>query len=175
MLLFVISNTRCQEFFSNIFFRKQESSVLEGYLGICTLSKNHNHEIHCADAYRHKDVSKATNEKLRQLFAIGHSPSSAWDSLQADLFESCTHDEYIRKSADQATCPDISYCFRQVVILSQSVVQCQTSLFVVQHILHSSWAYSQLGTEHTQTRLYLYVYYANMYALPHRNHMLSTN
>lgn len=41
MLLFVISNTRCQEFFSNIFFRKPESFVLEGYLGICTLSKNH--------------------------------------------------------------------------------------------------------------------------------------
>ena len=63
MLLFVISNTRCQEFFSNIFFRKPESTVLEVYLGICTMSKNHNHEIHCADAYRHKDVSKATYEK----------------------------------------------------------------------------------------------------------------
>ncbi|PIK60343.1 hypothetical protein BSL78_02712 [Apostichopus japonicus] len=79
---------------------------------VVTLKWNHNHEITSADTFRKRDVSDATREKLLELFSAGHSPSSAIDTLKYDLQMENNDEDYLRLSADKATCPDLQYCFR---------------------------------------------------------------
>ncbi|XP_071854151.1 uncharacterized protein [Apostichopus japonicus] len=79
---------------------------------VVNLKWNHNHEITSADTFRKRDVSDATREKLLELFSAGHSPSSAIDTLKYDLQMENNDEDYLRLSADKATCPDLQYCFR---------------------------------------------------------------
>ncbi|XP_056150733.1 uncharacterized protein LOC130125243 [Lampris incognitus] len=81
------------------------------YPTIVDISNIHNHNIHVADAVRHRDVGSVAVEKLTKLFEAGHSPSSALDVLKYDL-QVEYGDDYIYTSADRSICPDLQFCYR---------------------------------------------------------------
>jgi hypothetical protein len=53
---------------------------------------------------------------LRALFEKGHSPASALSSLKMDLQTEYGPD-YVLKAGDRATCPDLQFCHRYVMII----------------------------------------------------------
>ena len=65
----------------------------------------------CAEALKYRDVSKETEDKLRDLFGKKYGPTAALETLKYDL--QLKHDQdYIKVAADRAMCPDIGYCCR---------------------------------------------------------------
>ncbi|XP_072050227.1 uncharacterized protein [Amphiura filiformis] len=78
---------------------------------VVSFKYQHNHNILCADALKHRDVSKETEEKLRGLFFRKYGPTAALETLKYDL--QVKHgDDYFRVAADRSICPDIQYCCR---------------------------------------------------------------
>ena len=76
-----------------------------------TLNFLHNHPLDCADALRHRDVSDATTQKFKQLYEVGHSPSSALEVHKYDL--QCQHgDRNAYVAADRSRVPDLQWCYR---------------------------------------------------------------
>ena len=63
----------------------------------------------------YRDVAAETINKLQTLFENGHSPSSAFTTLKYDLQEEMG-DSYVFAAADHSICPDLSFCFRQVIV-----------------------------------------------------------
>lgn len=92
--------------------RSTEEFIVKGYLGSCTFSHQHNHSPDSADSVRHRAVSAAVDESLRKLYEAGHSPGSALDFIQSEIYDNSTNEEYLVKSADRALCPDIGYFYR---------------------------------------------------------------
>lgn len=76
-----------------------------------TFSGRHNHPLNSADTLRRRDVSPQVRDKFLQLFAAGHSPSSALETHKCDL-QMDDEDKYITQAADRSICPDIQWCFR---------------------------------------------------------------
>lgn len=71
----------------------------------------HNHDIRCADALKHRDVSTETTQKLTDLFHRKYGPTAAWEALRYQL--RVEHgDNYDKVAADRAIFPDIQYCCR---------------------------------------------------------------
>ncbi|XP_030848153.1 uncharacterized protein LOC115926838 [Strongylocentrotus purpuratus] len=94
--------------------RSKNPHITAGLLFTVTLRFEHNHPLSCANAVRRKDVSEATVAKLKTLFENGHSPSSALDTMKHDLQE--VHgDQYVFVSTDRSICPDLHFCYRQVI------------------------------------------------------------
>ena len=56
-------------------------------------------------------MSKAREENLKELFANGHSPSSALEAIKMDL-QIADGENYVFTAADRAKCPDVSFCYR---------------------------------------------------------------
>ena len=76
-----------------------------------TLNFNHNHELTCSDALRHRDVSDDTRDKLLYLFKRDYRPADALRVLKQEL--QVEHGENFEVvTADRAMCPDIGYCWR---------------------------------------------------------------
>lgn len=80
---------------------------------IVSLRNIHNHPVFCADAMRRRSVSDETIETLKDLYGKGHSPSSALETIKADLQDK-HGDEYVFISADRSVCPDLQFCYRLV-------------------------------------------------------------
>ncbi|GIY39884.1 SWIM-type domain-containing protein [Caerostris darwini] len=71
----------------------------------------HNHPTNCADSLRFRPVSKEVEEKLINLYQIGHSPASALEMLKIDL--QIKHaSAYSQIISDRYHCPDKSFCYR---------------------------------------------------------------
>ena len=70
----------------------------------------HNHLINCADVLRHRRPTEKTKEKVLELYAKGHSPSSALNMIKYDLQEEYG-DEYYLYAADGSICPSSRYMF----------------------------------------------------------------
>ena len=75
------------------------------------LKWRHNHPVMSADVLRRRDVSPAVADKFKELFAAGHSPSSALETHKCDL-QLDDEDSYIVKAADRFHCPDLQWCYR---------------------------------------------------------------
>lgn len=92
-------------------YRNGSDSHIPDFPTVVSLQYRHNHNVLCADALKHRDVSKETKEKLIELFHRKHGPTSALDTLQYEL--QIKHgDEYYKVAADRAVCPDLQYCCR---------------------------------------------------------------
>ena len=76
-----------------------------------TFTGRHNHPVNSADALRRRDVSPQVHDKFLQLFAAGHSPSSALEVHKCDL-QMEDGDSYSIQAADRHLCPDLQWCFR---------------------------------------------------------------
>ena len=64
-----------------------------------------------ADALRHRDVSSKVREKLVAFFKEGFTPAKALDLHKYDL--QVEHgDNYVVVSGDRSVCPDLGYCYR---------------------------------------------------------------
>ncbi|XP_001199878.3 uncharacterized protein LOC763787 isoform X1 [Strongylocentrotus purpuratus] len=72
---------------------------------------DHNHNIHCAATLRHRDVSKATEEKLTTLFYEKYGPTAALEALKCEL-KLEYGDQYYKVAGDRSICPDVQYCSR---------------------------------------------------------------
>ncbi|GFU58799.1 SWIM-type domain-containing protein [Trichonephila clavipes] len=71
----------------------------------------HNHPTNSADSLRFRPVSKEAEEKLINLYQIGHSPASALEMLKIDL--QIEHgSSYSKILSDRYHCPDKSFCYR---------------------------------------------------------------
>ncbi|XP_071488208.1 uncharacterized protein [Diadema antillarum] len=91
--------------------RNKADTHMPEYPTTVVLSFRHNHNIMCADALRHRDVSRETQEKLISLFKMKYTPSAALEALRTDL--RAEHgDNYCMVTADRAVCPDLQYCWR---------------------------------------------------------------
>lgn len=77
------------------------------------LRNEHNHRGSCAQAKKRKDVSVESIEKLKKLFEVGHSPTTALDVLKYDL-QKMEQDNYVYAAADRSVCPDLQFCYRFV-------------------------------------------------------------
>ena len=78
-----------------------------------TFTGRHNHPLNSADALRRRDVSQQVQDKFLQLFAAGHSPSSALEMHKCDLqMDDGDSYNYIIQAADRHFCPDLQWCFR---------------------------------------------------------------
>lgn len=76
-----------------------------------TFNYRHNHNIHCAATLRHRNVSKATEEKLTTLFFKKYGPTAALEALKYEL--QVEHGEqYYKVAGDRSICPDLQYCGR---------------------------------------------------------------
>ena len=75
------------------------------------LKWRHNHPVTSADVLRRRDVSPAVADKFKELFAAGHSPSSALETHKRDL-QLDDKDSYTVKAADRFHCPDLQWCYR---------------------------------------------------------------
>lgn len=71
----------------------------------------HNHNIHCAATLRHRDVSKATEEKLTTLFYEKYGPTAALEALKYEL-KLEYGDQYYKVAGDRSICPDVQFCSR---------------------------------------------------------------
>ncbi|KFM69857.1 hypothetical protein X975_10503, partial [Stegodyphus mimosarum] len=71
----------------------------------------HNHPTNSVDSLRFRPVSKDAEEKLLNLFQIGHSPTTALETLKIDL--QIEHGSmYSQIISDRYHCPDKSFCYR---------------------------------------------------------------
>jgi len=77
---------------------------------LSTLHCSHNHVINAADALRHRDVSDQVEQKFKQLFEKGHSPSSALESHKCDM-QTKDEEHFSTKLADRYLCPDLQWVF----------------------------------------------------------------
>ena len=94
-----------------IFRAKTKDLHLPAYQTVVKISHTHNHMIDSADTLKHRDVSKETVEKFKDLFSRGHSPASALKTHKLDLQQQ--YDQYyVYEAADRAKCPDIYFCHR---------------------------------------------------------------
>ena len=76
-----------------------------------TLTYKHNHNIHCADALKFRDVSEESRDSLIAMFYKKYGPADALEVLKYDLQEE--HGEgYYLVAADRSVVPDIQYCIR---------------------------------------------------------------
>lgn len=64
-----------------------------------------------ADSQKHRDVSRETVEKFKDLFSKGHSPASALNTHKLDLQLQYDQD-YVYEAAYRAKCPDTQFCHR---------------------------------------------------------------
>ncbi|GFU11873.1 SWIM-type domain-containing protein [Nephila pilipes] len=71
----------------------------------------HNHPTNSADSLRFRPVSKEAEEKLINLYQIGHSPASALEMLKIDL-QIEHNSSYSKIISDRYHCPDKSFCYR---------------------------------------------------------------
>ncbi|XP_074655760.1 transient receptor potential cation channel subfamily M member 8-like, partial [Tubulanus polymorphus] len=91
--------------------RSKHAHITNGYFMRVHLSFKHNHLIDSPDTYRKRDVNAETIDKLKQLYAAGHSPTSASDVIRFHL-EDRFYDDYFMKSSDRAVNPDFGFCYR---------------------------------------------------------------
>lgn len=84
----------------------------EGLFLHINLRNEHNHHLSCAGLVR-RDVSGETIEKLKKLFELGHTPSSALRELKHNL-QVQEKDNYVNAAADRSICPDLPFCYRLV-------------------------------------------------------------
>ena len=76
-----------------------------------TFTDRHNHPLNSADALRRRHVSDQVQDKFLQLFAAGHSLSSALEMHKCDL-QIQDKVNYAVVAADRYFCPDLQWCFR---------------------------------------------------------------
>lgn len=71
----------------------------------------HNHPTNEGESLRFKPVSKDVEEKLLNLYQMGHSPASALEMLKIDL--QVEHgSRYAQVVTDRSYCPNKAYCYR---------------------------------------------------------------
>lgn len=75
------------------------------------LNFTHNHPLHCATAFKHRDVSDEVKEVFINLYKSLHSPSTALNAFKYDVLEEFG-DEFAHISADRAKCPELQWCYR---------------------------------------------------------------
>ncbi|XP_050306888.1 uncharacterized protein LOC126743717 [Anthonomus grandis grandis] len=92
--------------------KRSQDKLLNTYPCELTIRHIHNHLLESADVLRHRRPTKETEEKILELFAIGHSPSSALDLLKYDLQEEYGS-EYNKIAADGALCPKLQWVFHK--------------------------------------------------------------
>eukprot|EP00057_Strongylocentrotus_purpuratus_P017237 XP_011671711.1 PREDICTED: uncharacterized protein LOC105441859 [Strongylocentrotus purpuratus] len=90
---------------------KSKDLHLPAYQTVVKISHTHNHMNDSADTLKHRDVSKETIEKFKDLFSKGHSPASALNTHKLDLQLQYDQD-YVYEAADRANCPDTQFCHR---------------------------------------------------------------
>ena len=97
-----------------LFFRskmKNKDPLLAEFPTFVRIERTHNHILNSAASLEHRDVSADGIAKFKELFAMGHTPSSALDLHKMDLqLEHGT--DYVYESADRAKCPDLQFCYR---------------------------------------------------------------
>ena len=93
------------------FRAKSKDLHLPAYQTVVKISHTHNHMNDSADTLKHRDVSKETIEKFKDLFSKGHSPASALNTHKLDLQLQYDQD-YVYEAADRANCPDTQFCHR---------------------------------------------------------------
>ena len=102
--------------FSFICRNKTDNYLLQ-FPTVIRFKYEHNHNILCAASLRHRDVSKATEEKLTSLFYKKYGPTAALEALKYDL--QLEHgDQYYKVAGDRSVCPDLQYCSRWGVIFA---------------------------------------------------------
>ena len=87
----------------------------KSYSMIVRLNISHNHLLESADALRHRDIAEHIKQKFRELFQSSHSPTSALETHKHDM-QNEHKDQYVYVSADRAIVPDVSWCFRYVIL-----------------------------------------------------------
>ena len=75
-----------------------------------TIDFVHNHSIESANAVKFHDVSLQTKERFLELFAEGHSASSAYQDYKNFLMGK-HGEQYVKISADRAIMPDYKWVF----------------------------------------------------------------
>lgn len=76
---------------------------------IIELIPQHNHSIQSADSLRFRKVSAETRDKILNLFKLGHSPSTALESLKTEIH--LNNDNFEEILADRKFCPDYFYVY----------------------------------------------------------------
>ena len=91
--------------------RNMTDNHLPQFPTVIRFKYEHNHDIQCAATLRHRDVSKATEEKLTSLFYRKYGPAAALAALKYEL--QLEHgDQYYVVAGDRSVCPDVQYCSR---------------------------------------------------------------
>ena len=91
-------------------FCPQNKDMAQEYPMFLRITYTHNHSINAADALRYRPISENVKKDLIDLFAAGHSPSSAYHRYLKDLAEQYG-DDYSRVSADRTKVPDYFFVF----------------------------------------------------------------
>ncbi|KAK2829475.1 hypothetical protein Q7C36_017465 [Tachysurus vachellii] len=128
-------NTNCPAKMSITLHRPQGSNGrqcrstdphMPGFPTLVHITNEHNHNLHVPDALRYKDVGPEAILKLKKLFEVGHTPSTALDVLKYDLQLELGED-YAYASADRSICPDIQFCYRLYHQVSKSMREASPS------------------------------------------------
>lgn len=92
-------------------FHRSSGDLLQKYPCEIHINHHHNHLLVTKEALRRRRPCKAVEEKFRDLFSKGHSPSSAVETHKFDLRTESPEDYFIT-SADRSKCPDVKWASR---------------------------------------------------------------